>query len=137
MPGKSGILPVHSSFSVPVLIPLKCISTITSPEPMAFKAVFRIERLPGASSMIAELFKPFPLSFSTPEVETLSECQTTETCLNVKLIGHLFCHLLATMALAMIGRSVLMGLELENPAFSSISLFSESERGLPDPIAFK
>ncbi len=55
MPGKAGIVPSKSIFSVPVETPLNCDSTTTSDAPGVFSARCLTARVPGFSKTTAAL----------------------------------------------------------------------------------
>jgi hypothetical protein len=57
MPGKLGMSPVHSSFSVPVLMPLQSISTTTSACAGAFSARVIKASCCGLSNTMAWVWK--------------------------------------------------------------------------------
>ena len=72
MPGKLGIRPVHSSFSVPDETPLQSISTRTSPDAIGFSVRDRNASLSGASSMTATASICHPLQRESHRVPVTS-----------------------------------------------------------------
>jgi hypothetical protein len=56
MPGKLGMRPAHSSFSVPEEMPLHSISIRTSPSAIGVSVKDRSASLSGASNMTAKVF---------------------------------------------------------------------------------